>query len=606
MLKKTLLALSIAVLAGGCGDTTGSNSGNSGQGSSSVTQVSTSDKLQQLYTDYFNEQFELDPLLATYIGEDGYNGKLPNFLSPEHLQKKRQFEQKYLDKINSIDATTLTDSARISYNIFKGDREMALRGMQFPSELIPINQFYNLANQFAMLGSGTSAQPFSSYQDFKDWASRMEQIPALFEQARKNMRKGVERDIVQPRVLIEKAIPQIEAHIVEDVEESIFWRPIDDLPENLSAQEEQQITERYREIISQQVIPAYQQLRDYLADDYLPHTRTDSFGIGQLPGGKAWYHYQIEAHTSTSLTASDVHSLGKSEVHRIHNKMREIMEQVNFEGDLQEFFDFMTNDPKFIYDSRDAMIEDYKSLRSKVDKRLPELFNIFPEADYEVRQVEEFREQSASSGSYQPAPTDNSKPAVFYLNTYDLASRPTWAKTALFLHEAAPGHHFQISIQQQLNDLPKFRKFGRETAYTEGWGLYAESLGKELGLYDDPYQHFGALAAELWRSIRLVVDTGIHSKGWSRQQVLDYMYQNAPVAEARAVSEAERFMALPGQALAYKIGQLKIDELRREAKRKLGDKFDIKAFHRVVLEDGAVPLIVLQQKVKRWIIDLRV
>jgi len=606
MLKKALVALSVAGFIGSCGDTAGNNSGSSGQSSSSITQVSTSDKLQQLYADYFNEQFELDPLLATYIGEKGYNDQLPNFLSPEHLRKKRQFEQKYLDRINSVDPATLTDSARISYNIFKGDREMALRGMQFPSELIPINQFYNLANQLAMLGSGTSAQPFSDYQDYSDWASRMQQIPALFEQARENMQQGIERDIVQPRVLIEKAIPQIEAHIVEDVEQSIFWHPINDLPATLSDREQQQITEHYRTIISQQVIPAYQQLRNYLANDYLPHTRTESFGIGQLPAGKAWYQYQIEANTSTSLTASEIHALGKSEVHRIQDKMRDIMEKINFKGDLQDFFDFMTNDTQFIYDSGEAMIEDYKSLRSKVDKRLPRLFNIFPEANYEVRKVEEFREQSASSGSYQPAPTDNSRPAVFYLNTYDLASRPTWAKTALFLHEAAPGHHFQISIQQQLNDLPKFRKFGRETAYIEGWGLYAESLGQELGLYDDPYQHFGALAAELWRSIRLVTDTGIHSKGWSRQQVLEYMYQNAPVAEARAVSEAERFMALPGQALAYKIGQLKIAELRREAKRKLGDKFDIKAFHRVVLEDGAVPLIVLQQKVKRWIINLRI
>ncbi|MEC9320533.1 MAG: DUF885 domain-containing protein, partial [Pseudomonadota bacterium] len=336
-------------------------------------------------------------------------------------------------------------------------------------------------------------------------------------------------------------------------------------------------------------------------EDYLPHARTKTFGIGQLPNGKAWYQHQIKVNTSIDISADKVHQLGKQEVSRIHDEMRKIMREINFEGDLKAFFDFMTNDEQFIYPSRQAMLEDYRSLRAKVDERVPQLFNIFPKADYEVRPVERFREQSASSGSYQSAPQDNARPAVFYLNTYDLSSRPTWAKTALFLHEAAPGHHFQISIQQELKDLPLFRKYGRETAYTEGWGLYAESLGDELGLYEDPYQRFGALAAELWRSIRLVTDTGIHDKGWTRQQVLDYMYDNAPVAEARAVSEAERFMALPGQALAYKIGQLKIAELRRMAEQKLGAKFDIKRFHRVVLEDGALPLFLLEKKVRLWI-----
>ncbi|WP_286823439.1 DUF885 domain-containing protein, partial [Idiomarina sp. UBA1919] len=356
-----------------------------------------------------------------------------------------------------------------------------------------------------------------------------------------------------------------------------------------------------RDIITNTVIPAYQKLSDYLSNEYLPETRTESFGLGQLPGGKGWYDYQIKANTSTELSADRIHKIGKDEVSRIHDEMRDIMEETEFEGDLQSFFDFMTNDEQFIYESRNEMLEDYRSLRGAVDNTVDKLFDIFPQAEYEIRKVEEFREQSASSGSYQAAPTDNSRPAIFYLNTYDLSSRPSWAKTALFLHEAAPGHHFQISIQQELEDLPKFRKFGRETAYTEGWGLYSESLGYDMGLYNDPYQRFGQLAAELWRSIRLVVDTGIHAKGWSRQQVLDYMYDNAPVAEARAVSEAERFMALPGQALAYKIGQLKISELRRDAERKLGENFDIKAFHRVILEDGAVPLTVLERKVKRWV-----
>lgn len=600
MIKKTTLAISLSLLMAGCGQPQQAGQNAESQ-KSTIKQTSQTEQLKEIYNNYFDEQLQLNPLLATYIGDDRYNDQLPNFYSEIHRTSSLQLETRYLEQVKKINAEQLPRAERISYEIFKRNRELAIEGAQYPDHLIPINQFYNIAGQLAMLASGTSAQPFDTAEDYRAWASRMEKIPRLFDQAIENMKKGVEQDIVQPRVLIEKAIPQIEAQITEDVTESIFWRPVTELPDDIADTDADAIRKQYRDIITNTVIPAYQKLSDYLSNEYLPETRTESFGLGQLPGGKGWYDYQIKANTSTELSADRIHKIGKDEVSRIHDEMRDIMEETEFEGDLQSFFDFMTNDEQFIYESRNEMLEDYRSLRGSVDNTVDKLFDIFPQAEYEIRKVEEFREQSASSGSYQAAPTDNSRPAIFYLNTYDLSSRPSWAKTALFLHEAAPGHHFQISIQQELEDLPKFRKFGRETAYTEGWGLYSESLGYDMGLYNDPYQRFGQLAAELWRSIRLVVDTGIHSKGWSRQQVLDYMYDNAPVAEARAVSEAERFMALPGQALAYKIGQLKISELRRDAERKLGENFDIKAFHRVVLEDGAVPLTVLERKVKRWV-----
>lgn len=600
MIKRTTVAISLSLLLAGCGQPQQAES-NKGSQTSSIQQSSETEQLQEIYQNYFEEQLQLNPLLATYIGDNRYNDELPNFYSEEYLDRLLALEKSYLEKVKKVNPEQLPRSERISYEIFKRSREMAIEGAQYPDHLLPINQFYNIANRLAMLASGTSAQPFNTSEDYRAWASRMEKIPRLFDQAIENMKKGVKQDIVQPRVLIEKAIPQIDAQITEDVTESIFWRPVADLPEGITETDAEAIRKQYRDIIANTVMPAYQKLSDYLSNDYLPETRTETFGLGQLPGGMEWYRHKIEANTSTQLSADRIHNIGLDEVARIHDEMRDIMEETNFEGDLQAFFDFMTNDEQFIYDSREEMVEDYRSLRGTVDEKVGELFDIFPEAEYEVRKVEEFREQSASSGSYQAAPTDNSRPAIFYLNTYDLSSRPSWAKTALFLHEAAPGHHFQISIQQELEDLPKFRKFGRETAYTEGWGLYSEALGYDMGLYKDPYQRFGQLAAELWRSIRLVVDTGIHAKGWTRQQVLDYMYSNAPVAEARAVSEAERFMALPGQALAYKIGQLKISELRREAERKLGNNFDIKAFHRIVLEDGAVPLSVLERKVKRWV-----
>ncbi|MBL4856282.1 MAG: DUF885 domain-containing protein [Idiomarina sp.] len=600
MIKKTTLAISLSLLMAGCGQPQQAGQNAESQ-KSTIKQTSQTEQLKEIYNNYFDEQLQLNPLLATYIGDDRYNDQLPNFYSESHRTSSLQLETRYLEQVKKINAEQLPRAERISYEIFKRNRELAIEGAQYPDHLIPINQFYNIAGQLAMLASGTSAQPFDTAEDYRAWASRMEKIPRLFDQAIENMKKGVEQDIVQPRVLIEKAIPQIEAQITEDVTESIFWRPVTELPDDIADTDADAIRKQYRDIITNTVIPAYQKLSDYLSNEYLPETRTESFGLGQHPGGKGWYDYQIKANTSTELSADRIHKIGKDEVSRIHDEMRDIMEETEFEGDLQSFFDFMTNDEQFIYESRNEMLEDYRSLRGSVDNTVDKLFDIFPQAEYEIRKVEEFREQSASSGSYQAAPTDNSRPAIFYLNTYDLSSRPSWAKTALFLHEAAPGHHFQISIQQELEDLPKFRKFGRETAYTEGWGLYSESLGYDMGLYNDPYQRFGQLAAELWRSIRLVVDTGIHAKGWSRQQVLDYMYDNAPVAEARAVSEAERFMALPGQALAYKIGQLKISELRRDAERKLGENFDIKAFHRVVLEDGAVPLTVLERKVKRWV-----
>lgn len=600
-MKKALIAVSISLLLGGCGDAT--NSSGSENAGSVIKQSSVSEQLDTIYNDYFEQNLKLNPLLATYIGDKRYNDQLPNYLSKQHIAKQRDLNQRFLEKISGINVEQLSRSQRISYDIFKRKLELELEGLKYPEHLIPINQFYNLAGRLAMLGSGESAQPFNTVQDYENWALRMEQIPRLFEQAIANMKEGVEKNIVQPRVLIEKAIPQITAHIDDNVDNTLFWAPIANLSESVSESEAKQLQQRYKQVLSDTVMPAYKKLATYLKEEYLPHTRTESFGIGQLPGGDAWYQHRIEANTSTQLSADRIHKIGKDEVARIHSEMRDIMEEVEFDGDLAQFFDFMTNDPQFIYESREAMVEDYRSLRSTVDERVSQLFDIFPKADYEVRKVEEFREQSASSGSYQSAPVDGSRPAIFYLNTYDLGSRPNWAKTALFLHEAAPGHHFQISIQQELEDLPEFRKYGRETAYTEGWGLYSEALGYDLGLYDDPYQRFGQLAAELWRSIRLVVDTGIHSKGWTRQEVLDYMYANAPVAEARAVSEAERFMALPGQALAYKVGELKISELRRRAEDKLGDKFDIKEFHRVVLEDGAVPLVILEQKVRRWIAE---
>jgi len=348
------------------------------------------------------------------------------------------------------------------------------------------------------------------------------------------------------------------------------------------------------------LVPAYRRLHDFVRDDYLPKCRT-TVGLDALPNGRAWYAYNIRAVTTTDYTPAQIHEIGLKEVARIQGEMDGVMQQVGFKGDRKAFFRFMQTDPQFFFRKREDLIDGYVAIKERVAPALPKLFEILPKADYEVRAIEPFREKSGPGGQYQAASEDGSRPGVFYANAYDLNARPRWAMEALSLHEANPGHHFQITIQREQQGLPKFRRFGGYTAYVEGWGLYAESLGRELGMYQDPYQYFGMLEAELWRSIRLVVDTGLHSQGWTREQVLEYMDRNSSAAEARRVSETERYIAIPGQALAYKIGQLKIRELRTRAETALGDRFDVRKFHTAVLADGALPLDVLEAKIDRWI-----
>ena len=403
---------------------------------------------------------------------------------------------------------------------------------------------------------------------------------------------------------MEKTLPQLEAQIGADPEESLYWQPIVNMPETMAAADRERLAAAYREKITDVIVPAYAKLRDYVRETYLPAARA-THGMWDLPEGEAWYAFRVEGTTTTELTPDEIHRIGHDEVARIHDEMREVMRRTGFKGGLQEFFTFMMNEPRFIAGSREALLQGFRDVRPRIEPHLPKLFDVMPKADYEIRAVETFRERSAAAASYMRGTPDGSRPGVFYVNAYDLSARPTWATESLFLHEAAPGHHFQIAIQQELEDLPAFRKFGGFTAFIEGWGLYAETLGKDLGVYEDPYQVFGKLNAELWRAIRLVADTGLHHKRWTREQVLEYMYANSAVGEARAVSETERFMAIPSQALAYKIGQLKLLELRARAEERLGGKFDVREFHNQVLLDGALPLDVLEEKIERWIEEKR-
>ena len=557
-------------------------------------------RLNELVEEYFERYLELNPLLATSIGDPRYNDRFEVSISPQWRSRAESLEREYLKRGSAIDRRQLGAQDALTSQIFRTGREEAIEEFRFPAHLIPLNQFYSVPNSFAQLGSGNGLQPFATVKDYDDFLKRIDGFVAWTDQAIVNMREGAAKGYTLPRVLTERVLPQLEAHVVGRAEDSVYWGAVQKMPASFPDAERERLTQAYRTTIETRIVPTYRRLHDFMRDEYLPRCRT-TVGLDALPDGKAWYEYRVRAITTTRYTPAEIHEIGLREVARIQDEMRAVMSRVGFQGTLDEFFRFMNTDAQFVFATPDALIHGYVDIKNRVDPQLPRLFEVLPKADYEVRAVEPFRERSAAGGSYQAASEDGSRPGIFYANTYDLKARPRWAMEALSLHEGNPGHHFQISIARERKELPRFRRFGRYTAYSEGWGLYAESLGPELGLYTDPYQYFGRLEGELFRAIRLVVDTGLHSKGWTRQQVLDYIEANSASSEARRVAETERYIAIPGQALAYKLGQLKISELRQRAERELGPRFDVREFHSVVLNDGPLPLVLLQAKVERWI-----
>jgi len=557
-------------------------------------------ELSALVEEYFERQLELNPLSATAIGDERFNDRMANNIGPEYRERSTALNREYLERVLALDPELLKGQDRLTYETFRYSREMELEEATYPSHLQPMNQFYSIGNSFAQLGSGTSIHPFKTVEHYDDFLGRVDDFVVIMDQAISNMKEGIEQGTVQPRILMERVLPQLQAQMTDNPEESLFYKPIREMPEEFSEANRERLAAAYRTAISEKIVPAYERMHNFIGDEYLAAAR-DSVGMVGLPGGEEWYAFLVRQRTTTDLSPQEIHQIGLDEVARIHGEMQGVMDEVGFEGDLEEFFEYLNTDDPFYYDEPEQLIQGYRDMSDRIESLTPKLFSVFPQTDFEVRAVEPFREKSASGGQYRRGTPDGSRPGVFFANTYDIKARPKWAMESLFLHEAIPGHHFQISIQQEIEGLPRFRRFGGYTAFTEGWGLYAESLGKELGVYTDPYQHFGALNAELWRAIRLVVDTGLHYKGWSRQEVLDYMYANSAVKEARAVSEAERYMAIPGQALAYKIGQLKIRELRSRAEEALGDQFDVRAFHTEVLTDGSLPLNMLDAKIDRWI-----
>lgn len=557
-------------------------------------------KLNKIFNDSFEEGLKLNPIQATAIGDPRYNNILPNFLSPEFRKKSHDYTVKWLEKVKNIDRSLLTGQDKLSYDVFIYQSEQGLEGEQFPDHLIPINQSSNITSFFAQLGSGESLQPFKTVEDYDNWLKRIDGGIAITNQAVTNMNQGIEKNVVQPKALMQKVLPQISAHIVEDPTKSIFYKPIENFPEDFSEEDKKRLTEAYKKVIISKLVPSYKKLHDFIKNDYMEHAR-DTFGLSEQPNGEAWYNYQLKTYTTTDLTADEIHQFGLDEVARIRSEMEQVMEKEGFEGSLADWFAYVQSNPDFYYDNEEDLLQGYRDLQVKVNKLLPRMFDIQPKSDYEVRAVEKFRAESAAGASYMSGTPDGSRPGIFYVNTFNLKGQPKFGMETLSIHEAAPGHHFQISLQQEVEGLPMFRRFGGLSVFSEGWALYAESIGKEMGMFTDPMQYYGRLSDEMLRAMRLVVDTGLHAKKWSRQKAINYMMENSSMADTDVISEVERYIAWPGQAVSYKVGQREISRLRAEAEEKLGEKFDIREFHRQILIDGALPMPVLKTKIHEWI-----
>jgi uncharacterized protein (DUF885 family) len=556
--------------------------------------------LNALVEEYFDRQLELSPMAATSIGDTRYDDRLDETTSVGFRERQSALDQAYLERARRIDAAALSPTARITYDVFVSERELALEGRKYPEELMPLNQMGGLPMDLAVYGSGTGPQPFVSARDYDRFLTRMRQFPRWADGAIEMMRTGMARGITVPKPAMAKVVPQLREIVTADYRDSIYWAPIKAMPAQIPAGERRRISDAYAAALTREVLPAYTRLADFIERDYLPAART-TVGWTDLPDGQSWYRWRIRGATTMDMTADEIHRLGLAEVARIRDEMIGVKNQVGFAGDLDAFFKSLEEDPRYYFTSDDELLDAYRGVKRRIDSLLPKLFADFPKADYEIRAVEAFREESAAGASYQSASPDGKRPGIFYINTHNLNAQPRFGLETLSLHEASPGHHFQISIQQELTDLPRIRRFNGYVSYSEGWALYAESLGKELGVFTDPYQWYGRLSDEMLRAMRLVVDTGLHSKGWTREQAIKYMLDNSSLAESDITAEVERYVVWPGQALGYKLGQLHISALRDRAQTQLGASFDVREFHSQILRDGAVPMNVLTAKVDRWI-----
>jgi uncharacterized protein (DUF885 family) len=560
--------------------------------------------ITRLFRESDEEQLRLNPLSALFRGDMRYADRLGDIGSDAYFLASRKAAERDLAGLRAIDRAKLSPTNQIAYDVFEWQTHDTLKGLQ-PDYLAltavrPLDHFAGFHVFYPGLASGKSAAPFKTVEDYENNLKRHRDYVAAIDRAIGRFREGMASGVVQPKLVVNNMIDQLGLQIAEGVEKSTFYMPVNNFPAEIPAAEQARLKEAYAAAIRDQILPAYVRLRDFLKTEYLPVAR-EGVGLVHMKGGDKLYAYLIESNTTLPMTADEVHNLGLSEVKRILGEMEAIKTRVGFTGTLAQFFEYLRTDPKFRPTSREAFLQGFYDIGKRVDARIREQFSTIPKTPLEIRYYEPYREKTSAGGSYEPGSPDGKRPGVFYFNAYDLPSRSTVGMETLYLHEGAPGHHFQIALAFENAELPAFMRFGGNTAYAEGWGLYAESLWKELGMESDLYQRFGGLNDEMLRAMRLVVDSGIHAKGWTRDQAIAYMLANSGMGRTEATAEVERYIAIPGQALAYKVGQLTISRLKTKAQQALGPKFDVRDFHAQVLMTGALPMAVLEKKIDAWI-----
>ncbi|MFM6853461.1 MAG: DUF885 domain-containing protein [Sphingopyxis sp.] len=569
-----------------------------------ATATAAHDQLWRLFNQSDEDSLRRTPLNAMFRGDMRYADQLGDNITDAYFAGERSAAQNELAQLARIDRAALNETDQLAYDVFQYTNQQALETLT-PETLAltavrPINHFFGVHTFYPTFASGKGAAPFRTITDYENNLKRHTQFATMIDRSIGRFREGMASGVVETKMTIRNVIAQLDTQLAQPMAQSPYWGPAADFPAEFTPAQRAEQSAKLRQSLTGEVFPALTLLRDFLKNEYLPRAR-DGVGLLHMRGGPALYRQLVRQTTTLDMEPEAIHQLGLSEVARIRGGMEGIRQQVHFNGTLAQFFDHLRNAPQFKEATRQSLTQRYYTVGHAVDAAIPRLFSTLPRAPLEIRPYEEFRERFEAGGSYESGTPDGSRPGVFYFNAYDLPSRTTPGITTLYLHEGAPGHHFQISLAQENTALPPFMRFGGNTAYVEGWALYAETLGDEMGLYDDPYQKFGTLSDEMLRAMRLVVDTGIHAKGWTREQAIDYMLANSDMGRTDATAEVERYIAIPSQALAYKLGALTIQRLRAKAQAELGSRFDIREFHAQILMTGALPLTILEQKIDRWI-----
>ncbi len=548
-----------------------------------------------LLTDAWEWELAERPVFASRLGDRRNNDRWAD-ISVAAYERRNAQRHDFLGRLGAIDSAQLTESDQLNYDLFGRDLENDVDEFRYKVYLMPISQRGGVQS----LESTAESVRLDTVQDYEDWLRRMAQIEKVIEQTMALQEEGRRTVYMSPRILMERIPDQINSQIVEDPENSPFFIAFAEMPDAISAAEQARIRESAKEIIADSIVPAYRRFQRYFNETYLPASR-ESIGASELPNGKEFYEYRVRSFTTTQMTPDEIHQLGLEEVKRIRDEMQQVIDEVEFEGSFAEFLTFLRTDPQFYYDTPEALFEGYLAVSKRLDPEVVKLFGKLPRMPYGLRPIPDNIAPDTTTAYYNRPAADGSRPGYYYVNLYRPEVRPKYEMEVLSIHEAVPGHHLQISLQMELEEMPSFRKYSGFTAFSEGWGLYSESLGYEMGFYKDPYSKFGALTYDMWRAVRLVVDTGMHYKGWTRQRAIDFFKDNAAKTEADIVNEIDRYISWPGQALAYKIGQLKMMGLRTEAEQALGDDFDVRNFHDALLGGGALPLEILETRMHHWL-----